>query len=576
METTMKMPARLRSLLPGLGLVPLLVAGCVAPWPALATCPEEGCPETDTETDTGATTFSSVTIDPNSSGGSTSGTTGGDSDATGSTTLDVPPAAPPSLESYSLWANDSDENEPLVLHKNGAVQVYAEASHADGVRVELDDGDVIELVSEIAGVFRGQVAFTSSLENGDRTATLVPYREDYGDGEPAFASFAVELPAMGEELVWAVDEYLGKGWVVDVELLSNGDIIELGTLLGDDYERTCFLRRRTPQGAYDPSDVVTLLDGEPCEAVGLEVQDDQLFILANWNENGGRWWLGDMPAWGLTVFPLAQGEAGATATALALREDRAIAICGTTSSGYGDLDAFAWVREWGQQPDVRTFDYVPEGDGFPEEPHTLDETPRDCLFAGDDQLVIAGDAYGRHDKDLPNTLRHRRFFLPVDLTAADRDDPPPFIVAAGEGPGDAAQSFATAVDIDDQGRLLVTGYTCQFPCKESDGHLWVHHLDGTLDWFTSLGHHDYPELAPTGLRSHPAGYTVVGSGGLGGKAAFVLRAFTIGDYEPLWTYARSDPLQEHFPMAVTLGPYGQICAGGFTNGTYPGVVCVGS
>jgi len=573
METTMKMLARLRSLLPGLGLVPLLLGGCVAPWPALATCPEEGCPETDTETDTGATTFSSVTIDPNSSGGSTSGTTGGDSDATSSATLDVPPAAPPSLESYSLSADESDENEPLVLHKNGAVQVYAEASHADGVRVELDDGDVIELVSEIAGVFRGEVAITSSLENGDRTATLVPYREDYGDGEPAFASFAVELPAMGEELVWAVDEYLGKGWVVDVELLSNGDIVELGTLLDDDYERTCFLRRRTPHGAYDPSDVVTLLDGEPCEAVGLEVQDDQLFILANWNENGGRWWLGDMPAWGLTVFPLAQGEAGETATVLALRDDRAIAICGTTSSGYGDLDAFAWVRESGQQPDMRTFDYAAEDD--PENEHIFDETPRDCLFMGDDQLVIAGDAYGRHDPWI-NVYRHRRFFISVDLAAGDSDDPPPFTVAAGVGPGNGTQSFATAVDIDGQGRIHIAGYTCEFPCKESEGHLWVHHLDGTLDWFTSLGHHDYPILAPTGLRSHPAGYTVISNGGLEGKSALMLRAFTIGDYEPAWTYTRTDPFQEHFPLALTLGPYGQICVGGFGDGKYPSVACVGS
>ena len=575
--TTMKMPARLRSLLPGLGLVPpLLLGGCVAPWPALATCPEEGCSETETDTDTGATTFSSVTIDPNSSGGSSSGTTGGDSDATGSATLDVPPAAPPSLESYILSTDDSEENEPIVLHKNGAVRVYAKASHADGVRVELDDGHVIELVAELAGVFRGELAITSSLENGDRTATLVPYREDYGDGDPAVVSYFVELPAMGEELVWAVDEYLGEGWVVDVELLSNGDIIELGTLQDDNDERSCFLRRRSPQGAYDPSDVVTLLDGERCEAVGLEVRDDQLFILATWKENGDRWWLGDMPAWGTTIFPLAQGEAGDTATALALRADRSIAICGTSPSGYGDLDAFVWVREWGQQPEMRAFDYAPDDDGLPPEPHILDETPRDCLFAGDDQVVLAGDAYGMHDKDEPNTLRHRRFFLPVALTAGDRDDPPPFIVAAGEGPGDATQSFATAVDIDDQGRLLVTGYTCQFPCTESVGHLWVHHLDGTLDWFTSLGLHDYPELAPTGLRSHPAGYTVVGSGGLGGKGAFLLRAFTIGDYQPLWTYTRTDPFQEHFPIALTLGPYGQICAGGFGNGSYPGVACVGS
>ena len=153
---------------------------------------------------------------------------------------------------------------------------------------------------------------------------------------------------------------------------------------------------------------------------------------------------------------------------------------------------------------------------------------------------------------------------------------PPFVVAAGEGPGNAIQSFATAADVDNQGRLLVTGYTCGTSCGVSAGHLWVQNPDGDLEWFAPLGLHEYPLVAPSGVRWHPAGYAVVANGGIGKEDAFMLRAFTIGDYDPLWTYARADLFQEHFPMAVALGRYGEICAGGFGNGIYPGAACVGS
>jgi len=550
--------------------VGLLVAGCQTD---AALSALSGPPGIDSDTDDvagTATTISSVTIDPNSGDSLTSGTTGGDSDATSGATTDGRPAAPPTIESYSLSRDDS-ENEPLI-QKNGPLRVYAETIHSDGVRVELDDGAVIELTAEVAGIFRGELAITSAFANGDRTAKLVPYREGYGDGEPALGSFTVELPVMGDELIWNVDKSLGKGWVADVELLPNGDIIEFGTLTSDS-GRSCFIRRRDPEGASAPEEVVILLDGEQCEAVGLEVRgSNQLFVLATVeDEDGKRWWLGDMPGWKSTIFPYAQGEVGETAMAFDLRADRTAVVCGTKPSGYGDLDTFASVLEPGEEPVMRTFDYVPKGS---ETEHKYDETPRDCLFLGKDRILLAGEAYGRHDpKD--DELYQRRFFLPVDLTAEDSDDPPPFVVAAGWGPGNATQSVATAADVDGLGRLLLSGYTCaEAPCKERQGYIWVHHPDGTLDWFTSLGLHDYPELAPIGVRAHPAGYAVVGSGGLGGE--FTLRAFTVGEHVPLWTYARSDPFQVHFPVAVSIGPYGQICAGGFGSGIYPGLACVGS
>ena len=560
----------------------LLVAGCQTDLELLAL---SGPPGIDSDTDTVgdmATTISSITIDPNAGDSLTSGTTGGDSDGTSGGSTDGSPAAPPTIESFSLSTDDSEDDEseddeseddPLVIQRNGPIHVYAEA-HADGVRVELDDGAVIELTAEVAGVFRGELAITSAFANGDHTAKLVPFNEGYGDGEPALGSYTVDLPVMGSELLWAVDEYLGEGWVADVELLQNGDILEFGTLADNNNKRSCFLRHRTPNGAYSPEDVVILLGGDRCEAVGLEVRGSRILMLATWTENADRWWLGEMPVLNSTIFSHALGKVGETATAFDLRADGTAVVCGTKPSGFGDLDAFASVLRPGEQTlTTRTFDYVPEGDGW--EDHSFAETPHDCLFVGKDKdkLMLVGDAYGKHD-DVLNQPRRRRFFLPVDLTAEESDDPPPFVVAAGGGPGDATQSVATAADVDSLGRLLLTGYTCDLPCKEREAYFWVHRPDGTLDWFTSLGLHDYPELAPSGIRAHPAGYVVVGNGGLEGE--FTLRAFIVGEYAPLWTYARSDPFQVHFPVAVTIGPYGQICAGGFGSGIYPGLACVGS
>ena len=50
----------------------------------------------------------------------------------------------------------------------------------------------------------------------------------------------------------------------------------------------------------------------------------------------------------------------------------------------------------------------------------------------------------------------------------------------------------------------------------------------------------------------------------------------VGNYEPLWTFAKAALIEEHFPLALTVGPYGEICAGGIGDGFYPGLACVGS
>ena len=535
---------------------------------------------TSGSTGEGATTFSSVTIDPHASAGSTSG--GTDAEATGAdgSTSDEPTegpsATPPAIASYTLSTRDGpeDEGDPLVITKHGPIFVDVDATDADGVRVEFYDGAVIELAAEVEGVFRGDFLVVSALANGGHVAKLVPYREDYGDGEAAAAPYAVALPPMGAELLWDADQKLGWGLVVDVEVLPDGDILELLSLIGDDFERTCALRRRNPQGVFDLNhDVELLLNGEPCEAVDLAVRDGQVFILLT--DDDGQWSLEHTPLFSeekASILPVAKGEPGETATALALHEDGGIAVCGTVPSGFGDDDAFAWVWESGKEPTRQMFDYVLEGEDFPEEPHMFDETPRDCVFVGEDRLVLVGEAHGKHDQD-DNTFYRRRFVLPVDLT---KGDPPNFLVAAGEGSGNAMQSVATSADVDDLGRLLLAGYTCDKECKNVEGRLWVQSLDGTLNWFAQLGLFGEPYLAPSGVRWHPAGYVVVANGGtLKEEDTFMLRAFALGEYEPLWTFAKGALVEEHYALALTVGPYGEICASGIGDGFYPGLACVG-
>jgi hypothetical protein len=219
------------------------------------------------------------------------------------------------------------------------------------------------------------------------------------------------------------------------------------------------------------------------------------------------------------------------------------------------------------------FDYVLEGEDFPEEPHMFDETPRDCVFVGDDKLVLVGEAFGVHDLNDDPDLYQRRFVLPVDLT---KGGPPSFVVAAGEGSGNAIQSVATSADVDDLGRLLLAGYTCDEQCENIEGHVWVQNLDGTLDWFAQLGLFGEPYLAPSGVRWHPAGYVIVANGGtLKDKDTFMLSAFAVGNYELLWSFAKDALIEEHYPLALTVGPYGEICAGGIGDGLYPGLACVG-
>ncbi len=514
-------------------------------------------------------TITAVTSDTGSGGSSatldtdgvsdTDGTDGGDTDDT-----EGSDAGPPELVGVSL--------APQPIVDNGLITAEVHATASDGVRLTLDTGATIELDEAAPGTFTGAFPVLTGLDNGPHIATVTPWRGDI-DGESADAAYTIALPEPGTELYWETgDLLLGKGWVDAVGLLSTGELIELGTRLDDQDVRRCYLRRRNPDGGWGSQDVIDIMPGQECKGVDLVVRENgTIHALVSWKVNADEWswWLSDIPQWGTNPLTMASGAAGEDATALAYR-DGVLAICGAVPSGFGDLDAFIRVLGLEAGPMSRTFDYLPQA-WADEDVHWFDETPLDCALSDADteMLVLVGEARGEHVKEI---VRSRRFMLPVDLGG---DEVP--VYSVGEA-GLVSQSYATAVDVSPDGEVVATGYICGYPCdQEVEGRLWLYDLAGDEEWESALGVFSYPFLAPHALRWSFAGYMVIGHGGLiGDDNTFMVRAFKPLLKEPLWTYSRVDPFATHWSTALTVGPFGRLCAGGFGASTYPAVACFGS
>ncbi len=513
----------------------------------------------------GETTVSSITITGSASAsdsgpGTTDGSTTTGSETTDATTEDVADD-PPAILDVAV--------DPPEIVLNGPVTVRVTAEGCDGVRMRLASGLDVDLAEVEPGSFEGDVAVLTGLDNGPQSAWLTPWRGDV-EGKKRKASYQVSLPEPGSEIRWGVDvDVVGKGWVVAMETLQTGDVIELGTRLDADEKNRCYMRRWSVGGEWDPSDVVAVLPSEECEAVDLAVGEGGTIhplVTRKVNADTKIWWLGDIASWGSAPLTLAMGSIGEEAKALAER-DGTLALCGAVPSGYGDLDGIVRRFEPGE-PDVsRTFDYVnPEKI---EQKHSFVDNPEDCLFTDEDRVLIVGDVTGPHTDD--ETLTSRRFALSLDPGSVEELD---FIVPES---GVSPQSFATALvrGVDEQ--VFATGYVCGDPCLVVEGKLWLMDEKGNGGWSTSLGLYAEPLLAPQSLGGSEVGYVVVGSGGqIGDDDSFSLRAFTPNSNQPVWSYSRMDPFQTHITFAVAMGPYGEVYAGGLGSSAYPAIARVGS
>ena len=542
-------------------VVAAFASACVADWPAPGGdyCPD-GCtttepvvPDPTVASDPAPTSTDDLTgtgLETTADDPSTTSP-----DVTGSTTA-AEPDEPPSIVGFDV--------EPDLIEDNGVIDIEVSTLHADGVRMQLDTGEVIEMVPGQVGGFTGQVAVFTGLDNGEHFATLTPWRADL-EGEPVQAPYYITLPEPGSEIDWETGDLIkSSGFVVAMGVLPDRRWVELGTFY-EMGEPRCFLRVRDLDGSWGLGDFMSVLPAY-CTATDLTVNPvtGALHVLVDRKvDDGVRWWLAEIAAWGKGAKQIGVGSIGDKALALARHPDM-LAVCGAKKVATDDaLDAFAVLVRPGQDGEERLFDY----ELTVNKKHEFTETIRDCAFDGD-TLVMVGEAWGRHDND-EQWDRDRLMLLEYDVLT----DMQKWSVA---GPTLGLQSRALTLTVDHLKRYHVAGYHCLDEC-EPDGDLWGFLPGGILFTHTPLGLLGSDAVGPHDIAWSPAGYLVIASGEVQGQSyLFKVQAFTPENPVPLWTFTPKDMQGLQVAFAVAVDPYGKVCAGGLGVGNYPAFACIGS
>ena len=286
------------------------LCGCPQVWPDFVTCEEQNaCGTTEpASTDGGGT--------PTTSDGADTVTGSGDSS---SSTTD-PESSTADLESgaESVGATTDEPAElPVILTRtvdpnytdvNAILDVLVTADHADGVQMELENGDVVELTPLGAGEFGGEILAFTGLDNGQKTAWFKPWR-DALTGETVGADYVIALPPPGYEVAWQVDLNL-DGDVAAIDVLPDGRPVEFGTFheMG---EPRCYLRLRDQSGA--PVQFVDVLPPAHCRAIDFKIDRTtgvMHLLLERKSGDGLVWWAGESAAWGVAPKNIGIGEVG--------------------------------------------------------------------------------------------------------------------------------------------------------------------------------------------------------------------------------------------------------------------------
>jgi hypothetical protein len=509
--------------------------------------PTTSAPGDDEATTIDATTIDATTIDSSESGAETVGT----SDE---------PVLPPQIVNGVVI--------PDYIDDNGLLSVEVTALNTEGVTMLLDDGALVELTLVRPGEFLGHIEAYTGLDNGPHTAVLTPFREMLV-GESVNADYVIALPKPGDETNWKTEG--PQGSVAAIAVLPDERPVELGTYQEMGAPR-CYLRVRDKKGnQVKAMDFVPLLGSAYCRAIDLKIDREtgRMHLLVE-RESGDEtvWWAGELSAWGKGLKNIGIGEVGDTALALAAQPD-VVAVCGTRAvATIDEFDALAVLLRPGKPAEARVFDYRPGDD--PDKKHTFTETARDCAFAGaDDTLVLVGDAHGKHDGEL--SKRDRLMIIESDLATAD--DPAWTVVGLDQG----VQTRALALDLDEQGRYIVGGDTCSDVC-EPVGEVRVYAPGGTLAAPTiSLGPLGSVWFGPHDIAWSPAGYAVVAMGAQQGQSVmFKVQAVAPGVALPLWTYIPVNKLGLHLALAVAVGLFGEVYAGGIGDDDHPAFARIGS
>ena len=374
----------------------LLLAAC--PPPSLGELPPfcdpdaQVCPPTESSSGSGGSgnsslpeTLTGAPTEPTGAPMTTTEASSGDPGASSSSSGDPPEDAKPTLGKVTF--------DPQPLLQPGPIKVTAEATNTSSVMMRLEDGAMIPLLDRGGGIFTGAFEVAWGLPSGPRTAFFTPTGKVEGDEEPR--PYVVEIP-VGEEAWWDASPDLGKGEVralraSDEEIWEFGSH-QVGTL------QECYLRRRDLFGKYGIEDITPVLPGKTCLAQDLALGPlGELYLLMRVTSGGTqRWLLAAMSTFG-QFSKLDEGAAGEVASALAIAPKGGVVTCGQGPSGHGDLDARIWFNDGGFGWS-KSFDYVPPPPPFIV-PHSFSEEIADCVFAPKGELVLVGNAFGRHDLD---------------------------------------------------------------------------------------------------------------------------------------------------------------------------------
>jgi len=458
---------------------------------------------------------------------------------------------------------------PDYIDDNGELDVEVTTNEqTEGVRMLLDSGELLELTPVGPGQFAGKISAYSGFDNGKHTVVFTPWREMIV-GESVEADYVIALPLPGSETYWEADDDGLQGNVAAIAVLPDGRPVELGTYQEMGAPR-CYLRLRTKQGKQEkPMDFVPLLASAYCLAVDLKIDREtgRLTVLVE-RKNGDDivWWAGEISTWGKGLKNISIGDVGDTALALAARPD-VVAVCGTRAVAKNKLDALAVLLRPNALPEPRVFDYWPANK--PNLAGTFTETVRDCAFAGD-TLVLVGEANGKHEG-----LMFRDRLMVIESDLAVNDDPAWTVAGLDQG----VQTRALALDLDDQGRYALAGYSCFDTC-EPVGEVRVYAPGGMLVAPTaSLGPLGSAWCGPHDIVWSPAGYAVVALGEQQGQTfGFKVQAVAPGAPLPLWTFPLNNQqgFQLQLALTVAVGPYGEVYAGGIGAADHPAFARIGS
>jgi hypothetical protein len=433
------------------------------------------------------------------------------------------------------------------------VEVEIEDEGAEAVTIAVDGGEPAELtpVGDDGTLFTGEIVVYGESWNGDHEVVAVAARGEEVS-EPRSEWFKVEAPAAGGE-AWLEKSPLVPSYGNAVAVDDQGDVLELFTSPTPNGQE-CYVRRRDENG-------VSVWIGEarwiaPFEdCVGEDVKfapDGTIWVLVNVYKDGfGRWQLWHLDADGMPIGQTPEvGSLTHIGRGLDVNEAGDVVLCGTKPA-MNNLDD-AWVRllPAASEPWTKTWDYV---DPVEQQEHKFSERTQDCAFV-DERILVVGEAWGRHVKELDNQFQNRGFVLELSFAMAT--------LAERVNSGTPAwHSGHKAVASDGVGGYVAVGYNCAAmvtPCNDNEG---------ALRWFS---------LGATQVKMQPAvkarvlndvalsqsGYAVVAAQALQQDHGFLVQGWSSDAPTPVLEY-QGDKTKLQVATGIAPDPVGFVFAGGY-------------